>query len=288
MKLGSEQHKELFCHSFIDSYIDYEPEKLPWPELDSVSLERLRGIPFWTEALYTERAAGAMVSAFAATVEDPLLREAIALQGKEESRHARLIEFFLNHYDIQIPEPDKAEIPEDIETAFTDFEFGECLDSFFAFGLFDLARQSNYFPEPLFEIFNPLLEEEARHIVFFVNWVTYIQIQRGRGFTGLRAAHAFWHYTRGLWGLLKAFAGAGEREERAFPATGAKTFIDDLTPELLLSTCLAENAKRMSVFDERLLQPLLMPRLSHIALRFLKLIPRLPRTNQNRVTAIDN
>ena len=287
MKLGSEQHKELFCRSFIDSYLDYEPEKLPWPELDSVALDRLRGIPFWKEALYTERAAGAMVSAYALTVEDPLLREAIALQGREESRHARLIEFFLNHYNIQISEPDKAEIPGDIETAFTDFEFGECLDSFFAFGLFGLARQSNYFPESLFALFNPLLDEEARHIVFFVNWVTYIQIQRGRGFSGLRAAHAFWHYSRALWGLIKAFGGAGEREERAFPATGAKTFIDDLTPELLFSTCLAENAKRMSVFDERLLQPQLMPRLSQIALRSLKLVPRLSGTAQNRVRAIE-
>jgi hypothetical protein len=180
MKLGSEQHKELFCRSFIDSYRDYDPEKLPWPELESVALERLRAIPFWTEALYTERAAGVMVNAFAATVEDPLLREAIALQGREESRHARLIEFFLNHYDIQITEPEKVEIPKALETAFTDFEFGECLDSFFAFGLFALARQSNYFPESLFAIFNPLMEEEARHIVFFINWVTYTQINRGR------------------------------------------------------------------------------------------------------------
>ena len=288
MQLGSEQHKELFCRSFIDSYLEYEPEKLPWPELDSVSLERLRAIPFWTEALYTERAAEVMISAYADTVEDPLLREAIALQGREEGRHARLIEFFLNHYDIQIEEPEKVEVPEDIETAFTDFEFGECLDSFFAFGMFDLARQANYVPEPLFKIFNSLLEEEARHIVFFINWVTYIQIQRGRGFSGLRAAHAGWNYTRGLWGLIKAFGGAGEREERAFTATGANSFIDDLTPELLLTTCLAENTKRMSGFDERLLQPLLMPRLSKIALRCLKLVPRLPRLNQNRVTVTDN
>ncbi len=60
MKLGSEQHKELFCRSFIESHLDYEPEQLPWPELDSVALERLRGIPFWKEALITEREAGLM------------------------------------------------------------------------------------------------------------------------------------------------------------------------------------------------------------------------------------
>ena len=48
-----------------------------------------------------------MVSSFANTVEDPLLRKAIALQGREESRHARLIEFFLDYYDIKIVAPEK-------------------------------------------------------------------------------------------------------------------------------------------------------------------------------------
>ena len=287
MKLGSQQHKELFCNTFIDTYLDYEPEKLPWPELDNLTLQRLRGIPFWTEALYTERAAGVMVSAFADTVEDPLLRKAIALQGREEARHARLIEFFLNHYDIEIAEPEKFEIPDNIERAFTDFEFGECLDSFFAFGMFSLARKSNYFPESLFTIFNPLLDEEARHIVFFINWITYIQIERGRGFSGLRASHALWNYGRGLFGLIKAFGGVGDRDEQAFPATGAKSFIDDLTPEILLSACLEENARRMSVFDERLLQPKLMPRLSQTALNVLKLIPKFPAKNPQSINATD-
>ena len=287
MRLGSVQHKELFCRSFIDSYLDYEPAKLDWPELDSLSLERLRGIPFWTEALYTERAAGVMVNTFADRIDDPLIREAIALQGFEENRHARLIDCFLNHYNIEIDEPEKAEVPKDVETAFTDFEFGECLDSFFAFGMFRLARQSSYFPESLFKIFNPLLDEEARHIVFFINWVTYTQIQRRRGWGILRGGHALWHYSRALWGLVKAFGGAGEREERAFPATGAQSFVDDLTPELLLSACLAENSKRMSGFDPQLLQPLLMPRLAQLALGILKLWPGSSKTVPKHVGAID-
>lgn len=282
MQLGSEQHKELFCRSFIDSHLNYEPEKLPWPEIDRTTFERLQAIPFWTEALYTERAAGVMVNAFADTVEDPLLREAIALQGREETRHARLLEVFLNRYGIQFAEPEKPEFPRDIETAFTDFEFGECLDSFFAFGMFNLARQTNYFPPNLFPFFEPLLDEEARHIVFFINWVTYNQIQRGRGWIGWRATHACWHYGRALWNLFKAFGGAGNKEEQAFTATGASSFIDDLTPELLLFACLAENAQRMRVFDERLLQPKLMPRLSQIALFCLKLLPLQSPSKQDK------
>ena len=135
MKIGSENHKELFCRSFIESHIEFEPEQLNWPSLDSVALERIRSVPFWKEALSTQRNAGAMVSAFAATITDPLLQEAIALQAMEETRHFRLIEFVINHYGIEISEPPSPVVPSNIKTAFVDFGFGECLDSFLAFGL---------------------------------------------------------------------------------------------------------------------------------------------------------
>lgn len=276
MKIGSENHKELFCRSFIDSHVKFEPEQLPWPTLDSVGLERLRGIPFWKEALSTERSAGAMVNTFAATVSDPLLQEAIALQGMEEDRHAKLIGFLINHYDIQISQLNEPVVPNNIKTAFLDFGFGECLDSFLAFGIFEIAHQANYFPEALFDIFNPILDEEARHIMFFVNWVTYEQINQGRKANWLRGGHAFWHYLRAFQDKLKAFDGSMEDQQEGFTATGASNFMDNLTPDLFLSSCLQENARRMSVFDKNLLQPRLIPKLAKIALRTLRLTSRRP------------
>jgi hypothetical protein len=213
-----------------------------------------------------------------------MIREAIALQGVEETRHGRLLEFLINHYDIKISERPAPKVPDNIETAFIDFGFGECLDSFFAFGLFGIARQARYFPEPLFSMFEPILDEEARHIVFFVNWVSYLQIQQGRGAAGLRAAHALWHYGRALLHLVKAFGSAADGSGEGFTATGASTFMDDLTPKIVFSTSLEENARRMSAFDERLLQPRLMPRLSAIALRTLRLLPRRPTPARTQIS----
>jgi hypothetical protein len=276
MKVGTEEHKELFCQSFVNSYLDYEPEQLPWPQLDEVTLQRLRSIPFWEEALSTEQEAGVMVSAFAKTITDPMIRDTIALQGREETRHGRLLKFLIQHYQIPVKERPLPQAPANIEQAFIDFGFGECLDSFFAFGLFGLARQASYFPESLFTIFDPILDEEARHIVFFVNWVTYLQVQQGRGFAPLRGVHAGWHYGRAILHLIKAFGSAGDGSGEGFTATGAKTFIDDLTPQQFLSATLAENAHRMRMFDERLLQPLLLPHLSAVALRALRLVPQRP------------
>ncbi|MCP6759373.1 MAG: ferritin-like domain-containing protein [Fischerella sp. CENA71] len=274
MKIGSQDHKELFCRSFIESHVKYEPEKLPWPTLNTEALESVRGIPFWREALETEQEAGVMVNAFAQTISDPLLREAIALQAMEEERHGRLIKFLIDYYDIQISPLPEPVLPSNIKTAFLDFGFGECLDSFLAFGLFGLARRhATYISEALFEIFDVVLNEEARHIMFFVNWVTYEQIQDGRS-NWLRGTNAVWHYKRALQDKIQIFTGSNDEKQEGFTATGASSFIDNLTPELLLATCLEENAQRMSVFDKRLIQPQLVPNLAKIALRTLKLIPR--------------
>lgn len=275
MKLGSEQHKELFCRHFLESHLPYEPEQLPWPDLDSDALQRLRAIPFWKEALHIETEAGVMVSTFASKIEDPLLHEAIALQGYEEQRHSRLIKFLIDHYGVDVPAPGEVILPANVEGAFTNFGFEECLDSYFAFGMFGLAREAGYFPEAMFQIFDPILYEEARHIVFFVNWFTYLQIQRGWGWSGFRAANTLKHYGRALWGLVKTFGGLGDkREGQAFSVTGASSFVDELTLELLLTTCLAENDKRMQSFPPELLQPQLLPTLSKLALRMVRLLPK--------------
>ncbi len=275
MEIGSKEHKELFCCSFIESHLEYEPERLPWPNLDSVALESLRAIPFWQEALNTEQEAGVMVNAFAATISDPLLQEAIALQGREEERHGKLIQYLINHYDIEISQPLEPVVPTNIKTAFLDFGFGECLDSFLAFGLFGLARRhATYIPQELFQIFDVVLNEEARHIMFFVNWVTYQQIQEGNKSKWLRGTNAFWHYQRALQDKIQAFTGSNDKKQESFTATGSSNFMDNLTPEVLLSTCLEENSQRMNVFDKRLVQPQLIPNLAKITLRTLKFLSR--------------
>jgi hypothetical protein len=270
MKLGSEAHKELFCRSFLDSHLTYEPATLPWPHLDNAALERLRAIPFWAEALRTERRAGKMVTAFAETIKDPLIREAIALQGQEETRHGRLIEFLIQHYGIEITEP-QIDLPDDVEAAFIDFGFSECLDSYLAFGMFGLAHQAACFPEPLFEIFTPILDEEARHIVFFVNWFTYEQVQHGRRWGVLRWPSTLGYYSRALGDLMgivrRSEAGSGQ----GFTATGATSFVDDLTLDGFLAATLEQNQYRMRLYDAQLLQPRFMPTLVAIALRVVRL-----------------
>src|SRR5436309_12022583 len=74
MKIGSQEHRDAFCAHFLQTYIEYDPKTLPWPELDAPALRRLQSVPFWEEVFYTERRAGAIVAAYTETVADPVLK----------------------------------------------------------------------------------------------------------------------------------------------------------------------------------------------------------------------
>src|SRR6267154_2706297 len=266
MKIGSQEHRDVFCRHFTQTYTEYDPHTLPWPVLDDEALQRIRSVPFWEEVFYTERRAGAIVAAFTETVADPVLREALALQGREETRHARLIRVMIEKYGLDAAERPLEDISEDIETRFKDFGFGECLDSFLGFGLFKIALQSEFLPKEMLRIFDTLMYEETRHIVFFVNWMAYRQVQRRRGARWRRAAASLRFYTRALKRMVgTARQGAAANDGKDFSATQASVFLDGFTFRRFLEDCYAENARRMAVFDAEVIKPSFLPQLAETA-----------------------
>ena len=272
IKVGSTAHKELFCRQFLETHEVFDPARLPWPELDDAQLGRLRSVPFWQEVYHTERRAGAIVAAFTPTVRDPLVRQAVALQGVEETRHAQLIRVMIDRYGLQVTEQPIEALPSDIETAFIDFGFGECLDSFLGFGAFKAARQSEFLPESMFEIFDVLMHEETRHIVFFINYMAWREVQRGRGAAPLRAATSAWFYIR----ALRRLAGIARRGKDAdngkkFAVTEANLFLEGFSFPKFVEDCYRENARRMDVFDPDLMQPRLLPAIAEMALKGLRI-----------------
>jgi YVTN family beta-propeller protein len=238
MRQGSAAHKELFCGFLVATHRAWKPEHLAWPELDDVAMVRLLALPFWGEALGTERETAGKISAYAETVRDPILREAIALQGREEERHARLLEVMMERYGLRAEPRPAVGVPDDLEQAFVDAGYGECLDSFFAFGLFEIARGSGFFPEPLLRVIEPIVDEEARHIVFLANWEAYRQADRRPNARVVQAARAVRYYARAVRRRLGAVRSArGE----GFTASGATAVAGDLTARAFLETCLKEN-----------------------------------------------
>ena len=226
----------------------------------------MRAIPFWQEVLHTERRAGAIVDAYAATVTDPLLRQAIALQGAEEERHADLLRVMIERYGIDAEACEPQPLAGDPFEAFADFGYGECLDAFLGFGVFDIARRSGFLPEPMFAIFDTLMREETRHIVFFINWMAWHQAARGRG-AWRRGGLALRYYSRAVARLLGTIRrGRVANNGMDFSATQAGVFLDGFSFRRLIEDCCREHARRMADFAVDLLRPRLLPRLAEFAL----------------------
>ena len=263
---GSLEHRDLLVRWFRETHAAFDPARVRWPEIDEASKERLRALPVWDEAVRTEHATAKLVCAYAAREEDPELREIVALQGHEEARHSALIDAMLAHYGIfPVPTDRPEDPPADMDRAFLRMGYGECMDSFFAFGLFQVARRSGLFPPALVEVFEPLIQEEARHILFFVNWVAWHRSRRGwlsRQAFRLGCARAL------VLQLLARVRGLVGLEHDHF-TTGHAAIDLEIEPGEFLALCQSEHERRLSLYDSRLLRPWLMPAVARQVRRFL-------------------
>jgi hypothetical protein len=267
--IGSGEHKARFCRAFVETHHAYAPDEIRWPALDADALARLRGLPFWGEAVGSERTAAARVRAMADVEPDREMRDAIAMQAYEEERHAFLLDHLLAHYDI--PHPDeKAEVPRDAEWGFIRMGYGECFDSFFAFGLFRIAADTGFFGPELVDIFDGVMQEEARHILFFSNWAAYRGVQ-------LPLVQKPWFLVRRSCGVaLQALGRVRTALQLRDAETGGDDFtmqvpdeIGDVTLTSLARTCIQENDRRLAPYDPGLLRPRMVPSLVGLVLRFV-------------------
>ena len=87
---------------------------------------------------------------------------------------------------------------------------------------------------------------------------------------------------RVLPNLIEA-VGNSETSGVGFTVTGASAFAIDLTSEMFLAACLEENARRMSCFDDSLLQPQLMPAIGKATLSILQFAFGLQPRPQERI-----
>ena len=271
VRLGSDAHKDLFCRTLLDTFNPYKPAVIDWPELDASARDRLVSLPIWDIAVQTEGRARLNVATYAATAPDPLLRKAIELNAFEEGRHKHVLSNLVAAYGIALaPEPEYV-VRGDPEWAFMVTGYSECIDSFFAFGLFETAKRSGFFPEALVDTFEPVIQEEARHILFFVNWAAWhrrtMPLWR-RPFFELKVL-AVWLFL--IWERIGIARNVGSGvQDNNFTVTGAKQVGEDINVAQLIDLCLAENQRRMGLYDRRLLRPFAVPALAAFARRFMR------------------
>jgi hypothetical protein len=276
--LGSAGHKRAFCRMLIDTHNPYRPSIVDWPILEPEARDRLVSLPIWDIAMQTEGNASLRVLSYAETIKDPLLRGAVEIDGFEETRHKQVLSNLVQAYGISLaPEPEYLR-PRHPEWAFLLAGFCECVDTFFAFGLFALAKRSGFFPPALVDTFEPVVQEEGRHILFFVNWVAWHRRnlppwRRVLFVAKILSVWAFLIWERigfALDGARGVQAGTGAPDNN-FVFTGSKAIGGiDMSAAALVGVCLSEHEQRFAGYDARLLRPTVVPYLMRSVSRFLR------------------
>src|SRR6516162_1174769 len=271
IRRGSEAHKTLFCRTLLDTFNPYKPAIIDWPALDDEARGRLVSLPIWDIAVQTEGRARLNVASYAAVTRDALLREAIELNAFEEGRHKSVLANMVAAYGIELaPEPQYL-APRDPEWAFMLTGYSECIDSFFAFGLFEAARRSGFFPPALVDTFEPVMQEEARHILFFVNWAAWHRRTMPWWRRPWFEAKVLGIWTVLLWERVRVARDVDHGvQDNNFTVTGAKSVSADVNAADLVELCLAENRRRMAVYDQRLLRPAAVPAVARFVSRMLR------------------
>ena len=273
---GSDRHGDATCRMFRDTFNPYRPAVLDWPILAPAVRDRIVALPIWDIAVQTEGKARLRMAAYAGTLRDPAMRDALALNAWEEQRHKDVLARMVAAYGIDLaPEPVQP-LPRDPEWAYLVTGYSECIDSFFAFGLFELARRSGLFPPALVDTFEPVMQEECRHILLFANWAAWHRarlplLRRARFEAKVAAVWAFLAWER--IGLARAIGadGGARAQDNNFTLHGAQAVADDgVGVRDLLALCLAENDRRFAGYDERLLRPRTVPRLARLVLRLAR------------------
>ncbi|QCE34782.1 ferritin-like domain-containing protein [Acetobacteraceae bacterium] len=265
IQIGSDAHKKAIADMFRETFNPYKPSIIEWPELDEESLKKVISLPIWDIAVHTEGRARLRMAAYAELLTDPELQDAIARNAWEEDRHKTVLADMVTHYGIKLGIEPPYEMPKDAEWTYLVTGFSECWDSFFAFGLFESAKRSGLFPEKLTEVFEPVIQEETRHILLFANWLAYHRKHLSlpaRIKLEARILGVLFYLFYERLSLVKTFDEDGKEhtEDFNFTVRGTECVTDkkfEFIPFMKL--CLAENERRFKGYDKRLLRPQLAP-----------------------------
>jgi len=269
---GSDEHFEMFTALLDETYNPYKPAVLDWPKLEPDALNRITSLPIWDIAVQTENKAGARIEFYAQTVKQKALRDALVHMAGEERRHRDVLSRLVAAYDIPIKPDEEYALPNDAEWGFLVTGYSECIDSFFAFGLFEMARRSGYFPEKLVETFEPVVQEEARHILFFTNFIAWKRATMPwwkRPYFELKVAAVYAYLVWERFGLAKDVDGL-EDGDANFTVSGSESIAGEMDPAKLIDVCMTENERRLAGYDPRLKRPVAAPTLARLARLFIR------------------
>ncbi len=132
----------------------------------------------------------------------------------------------------------------------------ECCEAFLPLVCSPWQSVRGFFRRNWVRIFDPVMQEECRHVLFFYNWMAWH-----------RARLSCWRRMIFDWRPARVFVGLIYERSMILFRIGRNTMRADrnnltdidVTPDIVLGACIAENNRRMAAYDARLLRPTFVP-----------------------------
>jgi hypothetical protein len=274
MKPGTNDHRKRVCRTFLESHNPWNAEQFSWPLLDITSQECLRYIPGWTDLFQKKQQLSRVVAAYATTANNALIRDAMALLGQEYQRQTSVLKKFIAAYDIPRTATTTRSANPEPETDFIQGMQRECLDSFWRFGWFGLVQHHHALPTELLDPFDRLLQEEARQLIFFVDWLSYYRARQRKRNVDLGGLPMLWRDRNKILKFISAF---GLKEDVA--PSPLSPFLEKSTAEEFLNLCLSENQRRMAGVEAAVPQPKLGVATAQVLREVVRLWPQRRETS---------
>lgn len=119
------------------------------------------------------------------------------------------------------------------------------------------------------------MQEEARHILFFVNWVRARRAQLPRWKRPAFRIRCAWIILRQIASRVRTArtlgdgANGGQSSSENFTLTAHQEVGASVTVHQLLEKCLTEHDRRLAPYDPRLCRPRLVPGIARMLYRLL-------------------
>ena len=257
---GSDAHKAAFCRMLLDTHNPYKPSIIDWPAARSEARERLVSLPIWDIAVQTEGKARLRVQSYAASIADPCCggHRAGWLRGRPPQGGPVQPRRGLWH-----PLGARAGLSPAARSGMG--LHGDRLQrvhrQLLRFWPVRAGQALRFLSAGLVDTFEPVMQEEGRHILFFVNWVAWHRRNLPWWRRPLFAAKvlAVWVFRSGNGSASPAASAVpatrAEAQDNNFTLTGSKAVgAVDMSVATLIDVCLRKRAT-LAGYDSRLLRP---------------------------------
>ena len=137
---------------------------------------------------------------------------------------------------------------------------------FFAFGFLKISKGIDEYSIELIEVMEPIVQEEARHILFIQNWLLYRRRAAPYISQGIHFFMTMWAFASAGWSRLMDLKNLGGS---AFTIQAREYEGSSMSPKDFINLCQKENKRRLSRYDPSLIRPKLIPRIMNGVIFFL-------------------